>query len=151
MMGCLQTSASYRQRQDTRNAGKTQHLIGTVDLFQSIHGADKGSYQRCGPSRSFLVARPSDQGIFTRRESIPSRRDSSHEGLTVFSLSSARAANATRGTNSEREEVFIEQTRRCLVHPFTQDDQIDSERAMVLLDAGRPAPVRAWCVIIPRS
>jgi hypothetical protein len=33
------------------------------------------------------------------------------QGLTVFWLSSARAANATRRTKSEREEVSIEQTR----------------------------------------
>src|SRR5258708_23825052 len=42
-----------------------------------------------------------------------------------------RSKNATRGTNSGREEASIGQTRRRLVDPFTQDGQISIERAIV--------------------
>jgi hypothetical protein len=42
----FQAGASYRQRQDSREQGKKQHLIGTVDWFLGIHGADKGSSQQ---------------------------------------------------------------------------------------------------------
>jgi hypothetical protein len=46
MTGRCQTAASYRQRQNNRNLGKKQHLIGTVGLFLSGYAADKESSQQ---------------------------------------------------------------------------------------------------------
>jgi hypothetical protein len=44
--GWFQAGASYRQRQDSREQAKKQHLIGSVEAIWGIHAADKGSYQQ---------------------------------------------------------------------------------------------------------